>query len=164
MLKFSNAQLNDLEKIVEIYNTTIAGRMVTADVEPIKTSDRLRWFHEHSPDKRPLWMVENEANEVIGWVSFQSFYGRPAYNATAEISIYLDPEKRGKGYGKRILQYAMDNAHKFGIKTILGFIFAHNAPSIELFQKLGFEEWANLKNIAVLDDIERSLIIMGKRI
>lgn len=164
MLTFRDAHINDLERIVEIYNTTIAGRMVTADVEPIKTSDRTRWFYEHSPDKRPLWMVENEAKEIIGWVSFQSFYGRPAYDATAEISIYLDPEKRGKGYGKRILQHAISQAHKYGITTILGFIFAHNTPSIELFRGLDFEEWANLKNIAVLDGVERSLIIMGKRI
>jgi L-amino acid N-acyltransferase YncA len=164
MLSFRDAEIYDLKKIVEIYNTTIAGRMVTADVEPIKISDRIKWFHEHSPEKRPLWMVENEANELIGWVSFQSFYGRPAYDATAEISIYLDPEKRGKGYGKRILQHAMSQANNYGITTILGFIFAHNTPSIELFSKLGFEEWANLKNIAVLDGVERSLIIMGKRI
>jgi L-amino acid N-acyltransferase YncA len=164
MLSFRDAEIHDLKKIVEIYNTTIAGRMVTADVEPIQISDRIKWFHEHSPEKRPLWMVENEANELIGWVSFQSFYGRPAYDTTAEISIYLDPEKRGKGYGKRILQHAMSQANNYGITTILGFIFAHNTPSIELFLKLGFEEWANLKNIAVLDGIERSLIIMGKRI
>jgi L-amino acid N-acyltransferase YncA len=164
MLSFRDAEIHDLKKIVEIYNTTIAGRMVTADVEPIQISDRIKWFHDHSPEKRPLWMVENEASELIGWVSFQSFYGRPAYDATAEISIYLDPEKRGKGYGKRILQHAMSQANHYGITTILGFIFAHNTPSIELFSKLGFEEWANLKNIAVLDGIERSLIIMGKRI
>jgi L-amino acid N-acyltransferase YncA len=58
----------------------------------------------------------------------------------------------------------MSQANNYGITTILGFIFAHNTPSIELFSKLGFEEWANLKNIAVLDGVERSLIIMGKRI
>jgi L-amino acid N-acyltransferase YncA len=65
-------------------------------------------------------MVENEAKETLGWVSFQSFYGRPAYDRTAEISIYLDPEKRGKGYGKRILQHAMSQATHYGITTIFG--------------------------------------------
>jgi hypothetical protein len=29
---------------------------------------------------------------------------------------------------------------------------------------MGFEEWGCLKNIAVLDGIERSLIIVGKRL
>jgi phosphinothricin acetyltransferase len=71
---------------------------------------------------------------------------------------------RGKGIGKMVLKYAMDNCGKYGIKTLLGFIFAHNEPSIKLFEHAGFEEWANLPNIAVLDGIERSLIILGKRI
>jgi hypothetical protein len=29
---------------------------------------------------------------------------------------------------------------------------------------MGFEQWAHLPNIAVLDEVERSLIIMGKRL
>ena len=52
-------------------------------------------------------MVEDDAKNIIGWVSFQPFYGRPAYDATAEISIYLAPLQRGKGYGKSILQYCI---------------------------------------------------------
>jgi len=163
-MKFRNAVLNDLSKIVEIYNTTIEGRMVTADTEPVSVESRLQWFNEHSPARRPLWMVENDQRDIIGWVSFQSFYGRPAYNATTEISIYLDPKFRGEGIGKTVLKYAMENCSAFGIKTLLGFIFAHNEPSLKLFHHFGFEDWATLPNIAVLDGIERSLIIVGKRI
>ena len=163
-LLFKDATLEDLKRIVEIYNTTVAGRMVTADTEPVTVESRLRWFHEHTPDRRPLWIIEDSNKTIIGWVSFQSFYGRPAYNATTEISIYLDLATRGKGVGKIALKYAMDNCGKYGIKTLLGFIFAHNEPSIKLFEHAGFKEWANLPNIAVLDGIERSLIILGKRI
>jgi L-amino acid N-acyltransferase YncA len=163
-LIFKDATLEDLTRIVEIYNTTVAGRMVTADTEPVTVESRLRWFHEHSPDRRPLWVIEDHYKTIVGWASFQSFYGRPAYNATTEISIYLDPSVRGKGVGKMVLKYAMDNCGKYGIKTLLGFIFAHNEPSIKLFEQAGFKEWANLPNIAVLDGIERSLIILGKRI
>ncbi len=162
-MKFRNATLQDLPSIVTIYNSTVASRIVTADTEPVTVESRIRWFNEHTSDKRPLWMVE-DAENIIGWVSFQSFYGRPAYNATVEISIYLDQKKRGKGYGKKILQYAIDNCPKYGIKTLLGYIFAHNEPSLKLFQCFGFEEWAMLPNIALLDDTERSLIIVGKRL
>ena len=159
-----DAHQSDLGHIVEIYNTTIEGRVVTADTEPVTVESRQKWFDEHSADKRPLWVVEDNNQQMIAWVSFQSFYGRPAYNATVEISIYLDPEQRGKGLGKSLLQYAIDNAPKFGIKTLLGFIFSHNIPSIKLFKHFGFEEWANLPGIAELDGIERSLTILGKRI
>lgn len=160
---FRNATLADLQEIVDIYNTTIAGRMVTADTEPVTVNDRIKWFNEHSPEKRPLWMVE-EDGECIGWVSFQSFYGRPAYDGTAEISIYLHENQRGKGQGKAILEYAMSQCEAIKIHTLLGFIFSHNLPSIRLFEKLGFKEWAHLPNIAVLDGVERSLSILGKRI
>jgi len=103
-------------------------------------------------------------NELIGWVSFQSFYGRPAYQGTAEISIYLDEQARGKGWGEIILQYAMKSCPALGIKNLLGFIFAHNVPSMKLFRKLGFATWGHFPGVAVLDGIERDLIIVGKRI
>ncbi len=164
MLSYRDAKRSDLEKITEIYNSTIASRLVTADTEPVSVESKVNWFDEHSSDKRPLWVVENEANEIVGWVSFQSFYGRPAYDATVEISIYLDAGQRGKGLGKQVLEYSINRAPEFGIKTILGFIFSHNEPSLKLFKHFGFEEWANLPNIAVLDNTERSLTILGKRI
>jgi L-amino acid N-acyltransferase YncA len=162
-LHFRDATIQDLATIVDIYNSTVAGRLVTADTEPVSVDSRREWFHEHEPQRRPLWMVMNE-QEVIGWVSFQSFYGRPAYRGTAEISIYLDEKLRGKGFGEKILQHCINSGKKLGIKTLLGFIFAHNIPSRQLFRKMGFEEWGNLPRVAVLDDIERDLIIVGKRI
>ena len=108
-------------------------------------------------------MVETDG-QTAGWVSFQSFYGRPAYDATVEISIYLHPGFRGKGLGKAILTYAMEQCPGLGISTLLGFIFAHNEPSVQLFLKMGFEEWAKLPDIAELDGVKRSLKILGKKI
>jgi phosphinothricin acetyltransferase len=163
-LKYRDANNSDLARIVEIYNSTIASRMVTADTEPVSVESRKKWFEAHNPSKRPLWVIENEHHQIIGWVSFQSFYGRPAYDATVEISIYLDSEQRGKGLGKQILKYCLDKAPNFGVKTLLGFIFSHNEPSLKLFKHFGFEDWAFLPNIAVLDEQEKSLIIVGKRI
>ncbi|MGF7026660.1 MULTISPECIES: GNAT family N-acetyltransferase [Sphingobacterium] len=163
-LKFRDAAQHDLPRIVEIYNSTIASRMVTADTAPVSVTSRQKWFDEHNASKRPLWLIEDENNQILGWVSFQSFYGRPAYDATVEISIYLDEQQRGRGLGKQILQYCIDKAPDLGVHTLLGFIFAHNLPSIALFEKMGFTEWANLPNIATLDQEERSLKILGIRI
>lgn len=161
--RFRDATTEDLPRIVDIYNSTIASRMVTADTEKASVESRRKWFDEHDSLKRPLWVVENEKS-IIGWVSFQSFYGRPAYAATVEISIYLDEHFRSRGLGKHILQYCIDRSPEFGIKTLLGFIFAHNEPSLRLFHHFGFEDWATLPNIAVLDGQEKSLKILGKRI
>jgi L-amino acid N-acyltransferase YncA len=163
-LIYRDATQMDLARIVEIYNSTVPTRMVTADTEIVTVESRQKWFEEHNAINRPLWVIENTDQEIIGWVSFQSFYGRPAYDATVEISIYLDTAQRGKGLGKDILQYCIDRAKYFGVKTLLGFIFIHNEPSLKLFRHFGFEDWATLPNIAVLDGQERGLKILGKRI
>lgn len=163
-LQYRDALIADLPKIVEIYNTTIASGMVTADTMPVSTESKQQWFEEHLPSKRPLWMVEDSDQSVVGWVSFQSFYGRPAYNATVEISIYLDGYRRGKGFGAQILQYCIEKAPEFGIKTLLGFIFSHNIPSLKLFRHFGFECWGELPNVALIGGQEKSLSILGKRL
>jgi L-amino acid N-acyltransferase YncA len=164
-LIFRDATLEDLPKIVEIYNSTVPSRLVTADTEPVTVQSRVAWFNEHNVETRPLWVVFRvDSMEIIGWVSFQSFYGRPAYQATAEISIYLDPSARRNGLGKIILEYSIAKAKTFGVKTIIGYIFAHNEPSLKLFRHSGFEDWGFLPNIATLDGIERGVRILGKRI
>jgi phosphinothricin acetyltransferase len=131
--------------------------MVTADIEPISVESRIRWFHEHTPNKRPLWVLENKNRKIIGWVSFQSFYGRSAYDVTIELSIYLDVAHRSKGLGKHVLRHTIDEAPKFSVKTILGYIFAHNEPSIKLFRRFGFEVWATLPNIASFSSAKLSV-------
>lgn len=163
-LTYRDATVKDLPVIVEIYNSTVASRMVTADTEPVSVESRLNWFNKFSSSHRPLWIIEDPSYDIVGWVSFQSFYGRPAYNTTVELSIYLHPLQRGKGLGKIVLQHCLAVAPAYGIKTILGYIFAHNEPSLRLFYSLGFQDWGTLPDVAILDSVERTLKILGKKI
>jgi L-amino acid N-acyltransferase YncA len=158
-----DATLDDLPAIVEIYNSTVASRLVTADTEEVTVESRIQWFSEHDPERRPLWVFYLD-NRLVGWASLQSFYGRPAYDGTAEISIYLDQRERGKGLGKTVLSHCLQRVGDFGIENVLGFIFAHNVPSLNLFQSFGFEEWGHLPDVAVLDGSNYSLKILGKHV
>src|SRR5438876_9733067 len=90
------ARREDLPQIVDIYNSTIPSRLVTADTEPVSVESRLRWFNEHSADSRPLWVVEVHGR-IGGWRSFSSLYARPACSKTAEISVYVDEAHRKQG-------------------------------------------------------------------
>ncbi|CAG9619942.1 GNAT family N-acetyltransferase [Sutcliffiella rhizosphaerae] len=161
-IKIRKAAIHDLSAVVAIYNSTIASRMVTADTEEVVVEKRLDWFHQHH-DKRPLWIVECD-NEICAWISFQDFYGRPAYSATAEVSIYLHESMRGKGLGGTLLQWTFEQSKDLQIENLVAFIFAHNRPSIRLFEKYGFEQWGLLPQVAELDNIKRDLVILGKKI
>lgn len=156
------AQLSDLPVIVAIYNETIAGRMVTADTEPVTVSQRETWFLSHT-EQRPIFVVVHQ-DKVVAWLSFKSFYGRPAYDGTVEISIYITKSSQGLGLGSRLLSFAETHAKTIEISTILGFIFSHNIPSLRLFERHGFALWGELPNVAKMDNKEYSLSILGKRI
>jgi L-amino acid N-acyltransferase YncA len=161
--KMRIATESDLAEIVGIYNSTIPTRLSTADTVEVTIESRLDWFRQHIPNKRPL-LVHEQDNKIVAWVSFQSFYGRAAYDQTAEISIYISPECRGKHLGKTLLEEAFGITQQLNIKTVVGFIFSHNVPSLRLFKSFGFEEWGKLPNVAEMDGKEFSLSILGKRV
>lgn len=162
-LEIRDAEITDLPEIVNIYNSTVPGRMVTADTEPVTVESREKWFYDHSPNFRPLWVIKY-MGEMCGWLSFQSFYGRPAYNTTVEVSIYIAEKYRKHGLGRFIIEKALSECPRLGIKTVLGFIFGHNKPSLNLFYNYGFVDYGNFPGVAELDGIERDLIIVGKRL
>lgn len=157
------ATRDDLREIVEIYNSTVPSRLVTADTEPVSVESRVQWFNEHTPHLRPLWVVE-AGGRIAAWLSFSSFYGRPAYDKTAEVSVYVHEAHRKHGLGSYLVAEALKSAPSLRLDTLLGFIFGHNAPSLALFAHFGFERWGLLPRVAVLDGIERDLVIMGRRV
>jgi len=162
-ITFKDATLNELPSIVGTYNATVAGRLVTADLEPVSVESKLDWFTNHNQKTRPLYIIEAD-NKYAGWMSFNSFYGRPAYNKTAELSIYLENSMQGKGLGNYCLNYAVKKCPSLNITSLLGFIFGHNEPSLKLFYKHGFKKWAHLPEIADMEGTLRDLIIVGKKV
>jgi phosphinothricin acetyltransferase len=126
------------------------------------TGDRLAWFG--SARRRAPHLGAGGGRRRAAWISFQPFYGRPAYRATAEVSIYVAPAHRRRGVGRRLLAEAIRRAPSFGITTLLGFIFAHNEPSLRLFRGFGFRRWGRFPRVADMDGVERDLDILGLRV
>jgi L-amino acid N-acyltransferase YncA len=163
-MQIREAIATDLPTIVEIYNAAIPNRLATADLEPVSIASRLDWFHSHS-DRYPVWVIESQSGqEIMGWLSFQMFYGRPAYHKTVEVSIYVAPMHQGCGVGKKLLAHAIAQSPNLDISNLVGMIFGHNLQSLRLFSGFGFQQWGHLPQIAELDGIECDLMIMGLRI
>jgi L-amino acid N-acyltransferase YncA len=156
------AEIKDLDRIVAIYNQTIPLRYVTADTESVSVESRIDWFHQFN-DQRPLWVYELEG-VVQAWCSLKSFYGRPAYNSTVEIGIYIDEQNRQHGLGSKLLLHAISEAKPLGIQTLLAFIFANNIGSIHFFKKNGFIEFGLLPSVAYIDNKPIDLAILGYKL
>lgn len=157
-----DAAETDLPAIVQIYNDSIPGRMATADLEPVTVESRRPWFRQYTP-RYPLWVLE-DGGRIAGWLAFRMFYGRPAYAATAEVSVYVDSDTQRRGFGRRLLSEAIARGPSLGLKTLLYVCFAHNEPSLRLAEGLGFARWGHLPRIAEMDGVERDVLILGRRV
>jgi L-amino acid N-acyltransferase YncA len=154
------ARRADLSEIVAIYNAAIPGHTATADLAPLAVAEREAWFEAHQQPRRPLW-VADEADQVIGWVSLSTFYARPAYDPTVEISIYVAPEHQRRGVGRALIQHSLASAPGLGIKTILAVLFAHNNASRGLLETFGFAEWGYLPRVTHMPEGRRDVLILG---
>ncbi len=152
----------DLRAIVQIYNASIPSRMATGDLEPITPESRLDWFYAHTPHSYPIWVMEN-GDQVVGWLSFQAFYVRCAYKHTVELSLYISPAYQRQGIGKKLLEKAIAESPSLGVKTIVCYVFAHNQASLNLFKQYSFVQWGYLPKVAILDGVERDLVILGRK-
>jgi phosphinothricin acetyltransferase len=158
-----HARAEDLPAIVAIYNASIPGRMATADTQPVTVAQREEWFRAFDSRTRPIWVME-EHGAISGWLGLRSFYGRPAYHRTVESAVYVSPEQHRRGIARALLAHALDECPALGIANVLGFVFAHNTPSIALFEEQGFERWGLLPRVCELDGAEKDVLILGRRL
>ncbi|VXB05065.1 Putative phosphinothricin acetyltransferase YwnH [Enhydrobacter sp. 8BJ] len=165
------AAIDDLPRIVEIYNQSIAGKQATADLQPVSVADRQAWFDTHTGN-RPLVVAQTRSEtssqtslgEIVGWGSLSDLYARPAYHISTEISIYVAEEAKGQGVGKALVNYLIEVAPSCGVQQVVALIFAHNTPSLAMFEKLGFEPWGKFKQVCDMQGFIADVVILGKSV
>ena len=163
MATIRHAEHGDLPAIVSIYNASIPGRMATADTEAVTVEQREEWFRGFNRQSRPIWVYDADGT-IGGWLGLRSFYGRPAYHRTVESAVYVTPEHQREGIARKLLAHALEQCPSLGIANVLAFVFAHNMPSVTLFEAHGFGRWGLLPKVCELDSLERDVLILGRRI
>lgn len=154
----------DRARIIDIYNQAIKTGISTADTSPVAIEDRITWFEKHTPENYPIYVAQNEG-DILGWCSLSPYRpGRMAVRFTAEISYYVDSNFQRMGVATKLIQHAISDCPRMGIKNIFGILLETNIPSEQLLLKLGFDRWGLLPNVADFNGEECSHIYLGKRI
>lgn len=116
----------------------------------------------------PLWVAEDDKTPergVQGYLAFEYFMNeRPGYYITADLAIYLHPDAQRKGLGAYLLDEAIRYAPQLGIEAFGVTIFGSNASSLRLFESRGFQQWGFMPRVARLGDVERDVVMMGRRL
>ena len=145
MLLIRQAKLKDLEAITEIYNDAIFKTVATFDTTPKTLDEQRLWFADHSP-KYPILVAEQDGF-VVGWASLSRWSDRCAYSDTAEISLYVKEESRGKGIGRKLMEAILRAGQNAGLHTVLARITEGSEVSIHLHKSMGFEHIGVMKEV-----------------
>jgi phosphinothricin acetyltransferase len=139
------AKISDLTAITEIYNEAIKTTTATFDTEP-KTGDEQKvWFDSHGP-QYPI-VVEESNGAVVGWASLSKWSDRCGYSGTAEISLYVKQEFRGKGVGRKLMEAIISEGKRVGLHTIIVRIAEGNDVSVHLAESFGFRHIGVMKEV-----------------
>lgn len=141
------ATCEDLPAILEIYNEAVLNTTATYDYEPRTLEHRRAWFDDHVQHNYPVFVAANEAGRIVGWSSLNRYHDRMGYRFTAENSIYVAADQRGRGVGKRLMPPLIEGACQRGLHAILAGIDAQNEASIRLHAAFGFQRVAHFKQV-----------------
>ena len=156
------AQVDDLPAIVEIYNQSIPSKQSTGDTQPLRVQDRMDWFAEHRPEEHPIFVAEVEG-QVVGWCSLSAYRpGRAALRFTSEISYYISYVYHRQGIATALVGHALAACPRLGIRHVFAIVLEGNQASLNLLQKMGFEQWGYLPNVADFDGREVGHLYYGR--
>jgi L-amino acid N-acyltransferase YncA len=158
------AKLEDLEMMVEIYNQAIAAGKRTADITPVTTNDRVKWFEEHMPERYPILAAE-KGGSIVGYLTISAYRpGRMALRHTAEVSYYIHFKHHHQGIASGLLQEAINISPSLQVRTLLAIVIESNQTSIRVLEKYGFERWGYLPRVAEFDGDEVGHLYYGLRV
>ncbi|MBK7968429.1 MAG: N-acetyltransferase [Bacteroidetes bacterium] len=143
MLSIRPATANDILRITHIYNDAILNTTATFDTETKTVEERMQWFLNHD-EKHPVIVAEINS-QVIGFASLSKWSDRCAYDGTAEVSVYIDTNHRGKGVGKRMVEVIALEGERAGLTNLISRITEGNLSSIHIHEQLGFEHIGVMK-------------------
>lgn len=106
--------------------------------------ERLRVISTQFP-----WLVWEEDGRILGYAYGSAPFERAAYRWCAEVSIYLTPEVRGKGIGRRLYAALEQILWLQGYRVLYALVTDENAESLAFHRSLGYKEVARLPRSGV---------------
>lgn len=103
------ATIGDAERLLEIYAYYVKNTAITFEYD-VPSLEEFKNRIDGTLKKYPYLVLE-ENNIIQGYAYAGAFVGRAAYDRSCEMTIYLDHNLKGRGYG-RALYEALEQALK----------------------------------------------------
>lgn len=140
------AREEDIPALTEIYNDAILHTTATFDTEAKSLEDRRSWFAEHC-GSYVIFVAEVDGT-AVGYASLSRYRERKAYERSAELSVYVHRDWRGRGIGRALAEETLAFAEaRRELGMVISQVTAENEASIRLHRQLGFSYCGQLKRV-----------------
>ena len=103
------ATLADIPAIASIYADAVLHGTASYELEPPTAEEMVVRFEKISTRGLP-YLAAELGGKIAGYAYAGPFRERPAYRFIVEDSVYVDPSFKGRGIGRKLLQFVENRA------------------------------------------------------
>ncbi len=152
------AEIQDIPVITAIWNREVQNTAVTFTTQEKGTDDIAQMIETRAD----AFLVAEQENMVLGFVTMSSFRTGPGYVHTAEHSVHLDHAARGQGIGRKLLEALEIKARAKGIHVLVAAISGENPAAMQFHSACGYIKVGILPQVGRKFDRWMDLVLMQK--
>ena len=145
------AKTEDARELLKIYAYYVTDTAISFETE-VPSEEEFKLRIEEVLKSYPF-IVACKDDEILGYAYLHSFVGRKAYELSAETTIYLNPDKKKMGIGKKLYSVLEDIAKAQNITNLyscIGYVDKEdeylNNNSVQFHEHIGFRMVGKFEN------------------
>ena len=145
------AKPEDAKELLKIYAYYVTDTAISFETE-VPSEEEFKLRIEEVLKSYPF-IVACKDDEILGYAYLHSFVGRKAYELSAETTIYLNPDKKKMGIGKKLYFVLEDIAKAQNITNLyscIGYVDKEdeylNNNSVQFHEHIGFRMVGKFEN------------------
>lgn len=159
-LTIKNFEKEYIEQLRSVYAYYVENTSITFDMH---TPSSAEYLHKiESLAKRYPCLIALNGDEVIGFAYGSSFRDKAAFDQTVELTIYLNPDYKGKGVGGKLMNELLRILKEMHFRMAVSVITVPNEGSDRLHNSFGFKKMGVLPNAGYKFDQYWDVVYMYK--
>ncbi len=141
-----SARSEDAPQIAALYSHYVQSTTISFEEKALTGEDMAVRLAAVAAAGLP-WLVAERDGELAGFACATPWKVRHAYRHSVEISIYLQPQRRGSGIGSELYTQLFARLSELPIHAVLACIALPNANSVALHEKFGMRKVAHFAEV-----------------
>jgi L-amino acid N-acyltransferase YncA len=138
-------QIEHLPMVLEIYTYYVLHTTSTFHAHELDLGEMKELVMFDNPKYRTFIIFDNDI--LCGYVLLTQHKKREAYDATAEVTVYLKYDYVGRGIGDAAVKFIEEYAKTRDFHVLVATICGENSKSIKVFERNGYVKCAHYKEV-----------------